>query len=81
MKTARRCAPQSYTDEFQRMRARAGLRRIKLHGLRNTAGTLMLDQGHPPHSVAAWLGHDPTVLLSIYAKADELRAVGASLFG
>jgi integrase len=75
--------PESYTDEFQRLRARAGLRRIRLHGLRNTSVSLMLDQGHPPHIVAAWHGHDPAVALSIYAdvKADELRAVGASLFG
>ncbi|WP_078313162.1 MULTISPECIES: tyrosine-type recombinase/integrase [unclassified Mycobacterium] len=75
--------PESYTDEFQRLRMRAGLRRIKLHGLRNTSVSLMLDQGHPPHIVAAWHGHDPAVALSIYAdvKADELRAVGASLFG
>ncbi|MFT8179222.1 tyrosine-type recombinase/integrase [Mycobacteroides chelonae] len=75
--------PESYTDEFQRLRSRAGLRRIKLHGLRNTSVSLMLDQGHPPHIVAAWHGHDPAVALSIYAdvKADELRAVGASLFG
>jgi integrase len=29
--------PESYTDEFQRLRSRAGLRRIKLHGLRNTS--------------------------------------------
>lgn len=74
--------PESYTDEFQRLRSRAGLRRIKLHGLRNTSVSLMLDQGHPPHIVAAWHGHDPAVALSIYAdvKADELRAVGASLF-
>ena len=75
--------PESYTDEFQRLRAPAGLRRIKLHGLRNTSVSLMLDQGHPPHIVAAWHGHDPAVSLSIYAdaKADELRAAGASLFG
>jgi integrase len=75
--------PESYTDEFQRLRTRAGLRRIRLHGLRNTSVSLMLDQGHPPHIVAAWHGHDPAVALSIYAdvKADELRAVGASLFG
>ena len=60
-----------------------GLRRIRLHGLRNTSVSLMLDQGHPPHIVAAWHGHDPAVALSIYAdvKADELRVVGASLFG
>ena len=43
----------------------------------------MLDQGHPPHIVARWHGHDPAVALSIYSdvKADELAAVGASLFG
>jgi integrase len=72
-----------YSDEFQRVRTSAGLRRIKLHGLRNTSGTLMLDQRQPPHIVAAWLGHDPAVLLSIYAdaKADELRAAGGTLFG
>lgn len=75
--------PESYTDEFQRLRSRAGLRRIRLHGLRNTSVSLMLDQGHPPHIVAAWHGHDPAVALSIYSdvKADELRTVGASLFG
>lgn len=78
----RTAAPESYTNEFQRLRARAGLPRIKLHGLRNTSVSLMLDQGHPPHIVAAWHGHDPAVTLSIYSdvKADELRAVGASLF-
>ncbi|MEE6165371.1 MULTISPECIES: hypothetical protein [unclassified Mycolicibacterium] len=75
--------PESYTDEFQRLRARAGLRRIKLHGLRNTSVSLMLDQGHSPHIVAGWHGHDPAVALSIYSdvKADELQAAGASLFG
>lgn len=75
--------PEWYSDEFHRIRIRAGLRRIKLHGLRNTSGTLMLDAGHPVHVVAAWHGHDPAVLLSIYAdaKADELRAASATLFG
>ncbi|WP_396904518.1 tyrosine-type recombinase/integrase [Mycolicibacterium phlei] len=75
--------PESYTDEFQRLRSRAGLRRIKLHGLRNTSVSLMLDQGIPAHIVAAWHGHDPAVAVKIYAdvKADELRSAGASLFG
>jgi site-specific recombinase XerD len=77
------CQPECGADEFQRLRSRAGLRRIKLHGLRNTSVSLVLDQGHPPHIVAAWHGHDPAVALSIYAdvKADELKAAGASLFG
>ena len=65
------------------MRERAGLRRIHLKGLRNTSVSLMLDQGHPPHIVAAWHGHTPAISLGTYsdAKADELRAAGAALFG
>ena len=72
-----------YSDAFQRLRERAGLRRIHLKGLRNTSVSLMLDQRHPVHIVAAWHGHDSAVSQSIYsdAKADELRAAGASLFG
>lgn len=67
--------PEWYSDTFHRLRERAGLRRIKLHGLRNTSVPLMLDQGIPVHIVAAWHGHDPAASLSIYAeaKADELR--------
>ena len=76
-------APEWYSAELHRPRTRARLRRINLHGLRNTNVSLMLDHGHPPHIVAAWHGHDSTVARSIYAdvKADELRAVGTSLFG
>jgi integrase len=75
--------PEWYSDEFHRLRERASLRRIHLKGLRNTSVSLMLDQHHPVHIVAAWHGHDPSVSLSIYseAKADELRAAGAALFG
>jgi integrase len=71
-----------YSDEFHRLRG-GGLRRIHLKGLRNTSVSLMLDQGIPVHIVAAWHGHDPAVSLSIYsdAKADALRAAGASRFG
>ena len=57
--------PEFYTDEFQRLHTRAGLRRIKLHGLRNISVSLMLDRGHPPHVVAAGHGHDPAVALHI----------------
>jgi hypothetical protein len=43
----------------------------------------MLDAGQPVHIVAAWHGHDPAVLLSIYsdAKTDDLGAASATLFG
>ena len=47
-----------FSDEFHRLRKRAGLRRIKLHALRNTSVSLILDQGKPVHVVAAWHGHD-----------------------
>ncbi|WP_343708210.1 site-specific integrase [Mycobacterium sp.] len=72
-----------YSDEFQRLRQRAGLRRIHLKGLRNTSVSLMLAGGSPVHVVAAWHGHDPAVSLSIYSDAqrDDLRAAGATLFG
>ena len=72
-----------YSDEFQRLRTRAGLRRIHLKGLRNTSVSLMLAGGMPVHVVAAWHGHDPAVSLSIYSDAqlDDLRAAGAALFG
>ncbi|MFI6956654.1 site-specific integrase [Nocardia sp. NPDC050408] len=74
--------PEWYSDEFQRKRERAGLRRIPLKGLRNTSVSLMLARGIPPHIVAAWHGHDPAVALSIYSdvQPEDLRAAGAALF-
>ena len=70
-------------DESERLRERAGLRRIHLKGLRNTSVSLMLSSGIPVHIVAGWHGHDPAVSLSIYSEAqpDDLRAAAASLFG
>lgn len=75
--------PEWYSDEFHRLRERAGLRRIKLHGLRNSSVSAMLSSGIPVHVVAAWHGHDPAMSLSIYSAAqpDDLRVAGASLFG
>ncbi len=75
--------PEWYSDEFQRISKRAGLRRIPLKGLRNTSVSLMLALGIPVHIVAAWHGHDPAVALSIYSDAqpEDLKAAGAALFG
>jgi integrase len=74
--------PEWYSDEFQRLRERAGLRRITLKGLRKTSVSLMPASGIPVHVVAAWHGHDPAVSLSIYSEAlpDDLRVAGASVF-
>jgi integrase len=46
-----------------------GLRRIRLHDMRHTAATLMLQAGVAPVVVAGILGHSPAVLLSTYAHA------------
>ncbi|MQY27266.1 site-specific integrase [Nocardia aurantia] len=74
--------PDWYSDEFHRLRARAGLRRIPLKHLRNTSVTLMLALGIPPHIVAAWHGHHPKISLGVYSEAqpDDLKTAGASLF-
>ncbi|WP_374025595.1 tyrosine-type recombinase/integrase [Mycobacterium sp. HNNTM2301] len=75
--------PEWYSDTFQRLRERAGLRPITLHELRHTSVSLMFDRGVAPHVVAAWHGHSPEVALRIYThvKAAELHAAGAALFG
>lgn len=44
---------------------------IRLHDLRVSYGTWLLDQGTPIHTVAKWLGHDPSVLLKVYAKRTQ----------
>ncbi|WP_232001880.1 site-specific integrase [Mycobacterium sp. 852014-52450_SCH5900713] len=75
--------PEWYSDTFQRLRERAGLRHITLHELRHTSVSLMFDRGVAPHVVAAWHGHSPEVALRIYThvKAAELQAAGSALFG
>ncbi len=75
--------PEWYSDRFQQLRKRAGLRHIPLKGLRNTSVSLMLASGTPVHIVAAWHGHDPAVSLSIYSdtQPEDLRTAGAAIFG
>ncbi|MFF3567908.1 site-specific integrase [Nocardia jiangxiensis] len=74
--------PAWYSDEFQRLRERAGLRRIMLKGLRNTSVSVMLARGVPAATVAAWHGHDPAVSLRTYNQThpEDLRAAGSALF-
>ncbi|MFC8530170.1 hypothetical protein [Nocardia sp. NPDC057227] len=63
--------PEWYSDRFDVIRERAGLRRIPLKGLRNSSVSNMLASGIPVHVVAAWHGHDPAVSLSIYSDAQR----------
>jgi hypothetical protein len=48
--------------------SKLGFPGLRLHDLRGTHETLLLDAGVPVHVVAARCGHDPAVLLRSYAK-------------
>ena len=66
--------PEKYTDEFHRVRERAGMRRIRLHDERRTINSLMAAAGVPPHIRAAWCGHSEQVNERTYtaARPEEL---------
>jgi integrase len=60
--------PVNFTKEFCRKARRLGFPRLRFHDLRGTHETLLLDAGIGVHTVASRCGHDPAVLLRIYAK-------------
>jgi integrase len=60
--------PDNTTKEFTRKAATLSFPGLRLHDLRGTRETLLLDEGVPVHTVAARCGHDPAVLLRSYAK-------------
>jgi integrase len=49
--------PEWYSDEFHRVAARAGVKRIRLHEGRHTTLTLMEHAGVPISIISAWAGH------------------------
>jgi integrase len=62
--------PDSVTKQFTKRAAKIGFP-IRLHDLRVTHGTWLLDQGTAVHTVAKRLGHDASVLLRVYAKRTQ----------
>jgi integrase len=57
-------------QEYARIMAQAGVRRIKFHGLRHTCATLSLQAGVPLKVVQERLGHKQiSITLDIYAHA------------
>jgi integrase len=56
------------TRGFSRIAKKLGFARLRLHDLRGSHETILLDKGTPVHVVAARCGHDPAVLLKFYAK-------------
>jgi integrase len=67
----------SVTKEFTRKAKALGFP-IRFHDLRATHETLLLDAGVPVHVVAARCGHDPAVLLRIYAKRTKKADTSAA---
>ncbi len=70
--------PDNTTKEFKLKAIKLGFRDLRLHELRGSHETCLLDAGVPVHVVAKRCGHDPAVLLRVYAKrtrkADEAAA-------
>ncbi len=56
------------TRTFQRHVHKLGFGHLRLHDLRGSHETMLLDAGVPVHTVAARCGHDPATLLRTYAK-------------
>ena len=59
--------PESISQRFDRLCGRAKVRRIRLHDLRHTAATLMLEDGTPVKVAAEMLGHsNPAITQATY---------------
>ena len=76
------------TRHFSRVVKAAGVRKVKVHALRHTAATLMLQTGVPVQVVAERLGHaQVSMTLEVYAHAlpdaqqDAAVKLGALLTG
>jgi integrase len=70
--------PHSLTKAFIRRARTLGFTGLRLHDLRGTHETLLLDASVPVHVVAARCGHDPAVLLRSYAKRTKKADTSAA---
>nr|WP_235676916.1 tyrosine-type recombinase/integrase [Mycolicibacterium porcinum] len=75
--------PETYSSEFARRSNSAGVPAIRLHDVRHTAATILLDGGTTAIATAKWLGHDPAITLRVYGHVydDALAAAGDALMG
>jgi integrase len=60
--------PTTVTKAFLRKAGKLGFHGLRLHDLRGSHETMLLDNGTPVHVVAERCGHDPAVMLRSYAK-------------
>ncbi|KUH69205.1 integrase [Mycolicibacterium novocastrense] len=75
--------PETYSADFARHAKDAAVPVIRLHDVRHTAATMLLDVGTTPSATAKWLGHDPAITLRVYGHVydDALAAAGDALLG
>lgn len=75
--------PETYSKVFAAHCAAAGVPVIRLHDVRHTAATMLLDGGTTPSATAKWLGHDPAITLRVYGHVydDALASAGDALLG
>jgi integrase len=63
--------PDGVTKQFTKRAEKILGFSIRLHDLRVSYGTWLLDQGEPVHVLAKRLGHDASILLEVYAKRTQ----------
>jgi integrase len=69
--------------EFSRLIKTAGVKPIKLHGLRHTCATLLLAAGEPVHVVSERLGHASAMMtINVYSHVvGNMQKIAASTVG
>lgn len=74
--------PRNLNRHFERLRERLGMPTVRLHDLRHTMVSLLLDLGVPPHTVQALARHaDVEITMKIYAHTnlDAMRQAARRL--
>ncbi|MGR6521807.1 tyrosine-type recombinase/integrase [Rhodococcus erythropolis] len=73
--------PRTFTKWFQRLSTKGGLPKITLRNLRHTSVSVMLHDGVPASTVAAWHGHDVRMTTAVYGRTydDGLRQAAGAL--
>jgi integrase len=70
--------PHSVTAQFTERARKLGFATLRFHDLRGTHETMLLDAGVPVHVVAARCGHDPAVMLRVYARRTKKADTSAA---
>jgi len=80
--------PDRFSRKFDRAVARAGTRRVRLHDLRHTCASILLEAGVPVNVVSQRLGHSkPSITMNTYQhltptmQRDAAARLGARVFG